>query len=73
MHQCFARRNYKKYEEVRVPAIKTGGLAADEQLVKVSEMEEWAQLAFEGYKCAELLLHSFCRWWHAYVSDQLQA
>ena len=37
-----------------MPAIKTGGLAADEQLVKVSEMEEWAQLAFEGYKCALL-------------------
>ena len=48
------RRNYKKYEEVRVPAVKTGGLAADEQLVKVSDMEEWAQLAFEGYKCAPL-------------------
>lgn len=40
-----------------MPAIKTGGLAADEQLVKVSAMEEWAQLAFEGYKCA-LLVHS---------------
>ena len=46
------RRNFKKYEEVYVPAIKTGGLAADEQLVRIREMEEWAQLAFEGYKCA---------------------
>jgi hypothetical protein len=32
--------------------VKTGGMAVDEHLVKVSEMEEWAQLAFEGYKCA---------------------
>ena len=38
-----------------MPAVKTGGLAADEQLVKVTDMEEWAQLAFEGYKCAPLL------------------
>ena len=49
---AYTCRNYKKYEEVRVPAVKTGGLADDEQLVKVSDMEEWAQLAFEGYKCA---------------------
>ena len=52
---CFSCRNYKKYEEVRVPAVKTGGLAADEQLVQISDMEEWAQLAFEGYKCAPVL------------------
>ena len=39
-----------------MPAAKTGGVAADELLVKVSEMEEWAQLAFEGYKCVTLSL-----------------
>ena len=68
-------RNYKKYEEVRVPAVKTGGLTADEHLVKVSEMEEWAQLAFEGYKCAALLLDSLSaqsqnRFTALHVSDQ---
>jgi len=35
---------------VRVPAVKTGTLGDDEKLVKIEEMEEWAQLAFQGYK-----------------------
>ena len=43
------RRSYKGYEEVRVPAVK-GEVPADEKLVKIEEMEEWAQLAFQGYK-----------------------
>jgi len=33
-----------------VPAVKTGTPGADESLVKIEEMEEWAQLAFQGYK-----------------------
>ena len=33
-----------------MPAVKTGTPAADEKLVKIEEMEEWAQLAFQGYK-----------------------
>ena len=44
-------RNFKKYEEVHVPAVRTGGLNPNERLVQISEMEEWAQLAFDGYKC----------------------
>ncbi len=44
------RRSFKGYEEVRVPAVKSGALAADEKLVKIEEMEDWAQPAFQGYK-----------------------
>ena len=51
-----ARRNFKKYEEVYVPAVRTGGLGAGERLVLISEMEDWAQLAFDGYKCLLFLL-----------------
>ena len=43
-------RSFKGYEEVRVPAVKSGAPAADEKLVLIEEMEEWAQLAFQGYK-----------------------
>lgn len=39
-----------------MPAVRTGGLGAGEKLVQISEMEDWAQLAFDGYKCAHLLL-----------------
>lgn len=35
-----------------MPAVRTGGLGAGEKLVQISEMEDWAQLAFDGYKCA---------------------
>ena len=48
---CALCRNFKKYEEVHVPAVRTGGLRPDEHLVEISEMEDWAQLAFDGYKC----------------------
>lgn len=43
-------RSFKGYEQVRVPAIKSGTPAADEKLVLIEEMEDWAQLAFQGYK-----------------------
>lgn len=46
-----ARRNHKGYEEVRVPAVKSAGPAPGERVVAISEMEDWAQLAFAGYKC----------------------
>lgn len=50
-------RTFKGYEEVRVPAVRSGaGAAAEEKLVKIEEMEDWAQLAFQGYKWA-LILH----------------
>ena len=47
-----ASRNHKGYEEVLVPAVKAGAPAPGEALVRIDELEDWAQLAFEGYKCA---------------------
>ncbi|KAL3845926.1 hypothetical protein ACJIZ3_003329 [Penstemon smallii] len=42
-------KNQKKgYEEVHVPALKPKPLAAGEQLVKISDMPDWAQPAFGG-------------------------
>ncbi|KAK6148524.1 hypothetical protein DH2020_019436 [Rehmannia glutinosa] len=42
-------RNHRKgYEEVHVPALKPMPLAAGEQLVKISDMPDWAQPAFRG-------------------------
>ncbi|XP_051139813.1 DExH-box ATP-dependent RNA helicase DExH12-like [Andrographis paniculata] len=42
-------RNHRKgYEEVHVPALKPTVLAADEKLVKISDLPEWAQPAFKG-------------------------
>ncbi|EPS64394.1 hypothetical protein M569_10384, partial [Genlisea aurea] len=42
-------RNHKKgYEEVHVPALKPLPLSAGEKLVKISEMPDWAQPAFEN-------------------------
>jgi hypothetical protein len=35
-----------------VPAVKAGAPAPGEELVRIGELDEWAQLAFEGYKCA---------------------
>ena len=35
-----------------MPAVKTGVLPPDEMLVRIANMEDWAQLAFDGYKCA---------------------
>ena len=45
-------RNHKGYEEVLVPAVKAGAPAEGEVSVRIEQMEDWAQLAFEGYKCA---------------------
>lgn len=44
------RNVYKGYEEVKVPAMKRGELAPGEVLVKISQLPDWAQLAFEGYE-----------------------
>jgi hypothetical protein len=41
-------RNYKGYEEVRVPGIRHK--LPDEAMVQVASMPDWAQLAFHGYK-----------------------
>ncbi len=44
-------RVHKKYEEVSVPAVKKGVMGVNEALVKIEEMPDWAQIAFEGYQC----------------------
>jgi len=45
------RQVYKGYEEVKVPPAKGGGLKPGEVLVDIADLPDWAQLAFEGYKC----------------------
>lgn len=37
-----------------MPAVKAGAPAAGEVVVRIDQLEEWAQLAFEGYKCAHV-------------------
>ncbi|KAL3683377.1 hypothetical protein R1sor_001399 [Riccia sorocarpa] len=44
------RKSYKGYEEVRVPATPVAPVKPDERLVAISELDDFAQLAFEGYK-----------------------
>lgn len=44
-----ARKTFKGYEEVHVPATPTAEMLPQERLVKIEEMDEFAQLAFEGY------------------------
>ena len=46
------RRQFKGYEEVRVPAVRSAGVQPGERVVLIEELEEWAQLPFAGYKCA---------------------
>lgn len=41
-----------------MPAVKPAAPPAGEELVKISDMEEWAQLPFAGYKYALQLLQS---------------
>eukprot|EP00798_Chlamydomonas_sp_ICE-L_P004885 gene4887-34650_t len=44
------RKTFKGYEEVKVPARPKAPPPAEGELVMISELEEWAQLAFKGYK-----------------------
>eukprot|EP00850_Spirogloea_muscicola_P017869 SM000157S02099 [mRNA] locus=s157:242304:257751:- [translate_table: standard] len=44
------RKAFKAYEEVHVPPTPTAPLGANEHLVKIGELEDFAQKAFEGYK-----------------------
>eukprot|EP00850_Spirogloea_muscicola_P003370 SM000013S26539 [mRNA] locus=s13:882491:898189:- [translate_table: standard] len=44
------RKAFKGYEEVHVPPTPTAPLGANEHLVKIGELEDFAQKAFEGYK-----------------------
>lgn len=42
------RIHNKDYEEVHVPALRSKPLAAGEELIRVSDMPNWARPAFEG-------------------------
>ncbi|KAH9312220.1 hypothetical protein KI387_027255, partial [Taxus chinensis] len=44
------RTTSKGYEEVHVPALKQKPLAEGEELVKISDMPDWAEHAFRGMK-----------------------
>ena len=44
------RTTRKGYEEVHVPALKAKPLAEGEELVKISDMPNWAQPTFSGMK-----------------------
>jgi activating signal cointegrator complex subunit 3 len=44
------RKSHKGYEEVSVPATPTAEMLPNERLIKIEEMDDFAQLAFEGYK-----------------------
>mmetsp|Transcript_13654 Transcript_13654/g.49673 ORF Transcript_13654/g.49673 Transcript_13654/m.49673 type:complete len:2207 (-) Transcript_13654:489-7109(-) len=44
------REHFRKYEEVRIPAAAPSQPRHDEELVPISRMENFAQLAFKGYK-----------------------
>ena len=45
-----SRRTYKGYEEVKVPAAPRAPPPAEGELVAIDSLEDWAQLAFQGYK-----------------------
>ncbi|GAX76248.1 hypothetical protein CEUSTIGMA_g3692.t1 [Chlamydomonas eustigma] len=45
-----SRKTFKGYEEVHVPPAKSLPPATEGELVKISELEDWAQLPFKGYK-----------------------
>ena len=49
--KCMGHRAHKGYEEVKVPA-QASGSKADEKLVMIDELDDWAQVAFQGYKYA---------------------
>ncbi|KAI8554517.1 hypothetical protein RHMOL_Rhmol05G0105200 [Rhododendron molle] len=42
------RKHRKGYEEVHVPALKPKPIAPGEELIKISDMQKWAQPAFKG-------------------------
>lgn len=44
------RTPHKGYEEVHVPALKPKTFSPEEKLVKISDLPDWAQPAFEGMK-----------------------
>ncbi|PNG99612.1 Activating signal cointegrator 1 complex subunit 3, partial [Tetrabaena socialis] len=44
------RKTHKGYEEVLVPAAPRAPPPGENELVRISELDDWAQLAFQGYK-----------------------
>lgn len=44
------RTAYKGYEEIRVPAAKKSEMKPGERLVPISDLDDWAQVAFKGYQ-----------------------
>ena len=49
MHAGTTRKTFKKYEEIHVPPAAKAPKPSPDELVAISDMPEWAQLAFEGY------------------------
>lgn len=43
-------RSYQGYEEVKIPAREPDAMSKDERIVAIEELDDWAQLAFQGYK-----------------------
>ncbi|KAK8934003.1 hypothetical protein KSP39_PZI015224 [Platanthera zijinensis] len=48
--QGTTRFHGNKYEEVRIPPTATAPLRPDEKLIEISELDDFAQAAFRGYK-----------------------
>ncbi|KAH9288103.1 hypothetical protein KI387_032220, partial [Taxus chinensis] len=44
------RKNFKGYEEVRVPATETAPMKPGEKLIEITSLDGFAQTAFEGYR-----------------------
>ncbi|XP_078430191.1 U5 small nuclear ribonucleoprotein helicase isoform X2 [Wolffia australiana] len=44
------RRHYSGYEEVKIPPTPTAPLKPNERLIEISQLDEFAQTAFHGYK-----------------------
>ncbi|KAI3955130.1 hypothetical protein MKX01_034159 [Papaver californicum] len=48
--QGTARKNFKGYEEVSIPATATAQMKPGERLIEIKELDDFAQAAFHGYK-----------------------
>nr|XP_010936311.1 DExH-box ATP-dependent RNA helicase DExH14 isoform X2 [Elaeis guineensis] len=44
------RIHHKGYEEVRIPPTPTVAMKPDEKLIEITELDDFAQVAFQGYK-----------------------
>lgn len=48
--QGTTRSIHKGYEEVKVPPSPTAAMKADERLIEIKELDDFAQAAFQGYR-----------------------